>query len=390
MLNRPRRVYRPRFTDRPPREQLRLSADAMPAVPAPARESIESDAGSLCHASWGVQMENVHPLRLRLLLEIERTHSISGAARACRIGQPSASMHLRNLEITMGQKLVTRFGRGSSLTPAGKIVASHAARVLAELESMRRAIDALEARGGGELSVAANLTASVAILPMILRRLSDRYPGMIVRLQTVPSETAVREVARGCVDIGIAGEISTAEPVERRQIAVDDLVGIAPPGLLDCDDGWITLGELARNRLLLGAHGSSTRTVTERYLARADYRAANVWEFNSYETIKQAVKSRLGVTFISRLLVRHDIGRRELVAFRVSGVERMMRPIHVVRCRAKELTPEGLMLMTLLAENTPAEAEGWRPLTEESLPVYTASTEACLADSRPRRRHEAA
>lgn len=297
-------------------------------------------------------METVHPLRLRVLLEVERTGSISEAAQACGIGQPSASMHVRNLEMTLGKKLVTRDGRGSTLTPAGKIVALHGARVLATLDSMRRSVDALGARGGGELSVAASLTPSVAILPTILSRLSDRYPGTTVRLRTVPSETVVREVARGRVDIGIAGEISTAEPVERRQIAVDELIGIAPPGLLDCDDGWITLGELARNRLLVGADGSSTRTVSERYLARADYRAANVWEFSSYETIKSAVKCRLGVTFISRLLVSDDIERGELAAFRVSGVEQMLRPIHVVQHSAKALTPDGLRFMTLLADHT--------------------------------------
>jgi molybdate transport repressor ModE-like protein len=314
-----------------------------------------------------VQMENVHPLRLRLLLEIERTRSISAAAQACGIGQPSASMHLRNLEATIGQRLVSRYGRGSSLTAAGKVVALHAARVLATLDSMRRAVDALEARGGGELTLAASLTPSVVLIPGILRQLSDRRPGMIIRVRTVSSQTAAREVARGSVDMGIAGEIPIAEPVTRRQIAVDELVGIAPPGLLNPDEGRISLGELARNRLLLGPDGSSTRTVAERYLARADYRATRVWEFNSYETIKQAVKDRLGVSFISRFLVGQEIERRELVAFRVTGVEPMVRPIHVLQHSAKELTSEGSAFMALLAESPLAATADWVPAHSRSL-----------------------
>ena len=165
----------------------------------------------------------------------------------------------------------------------------------------------------------------------------------------------MREVSRGEVDIGIAGEVPTAEPVAREQIAVDELVGIAPPGLLDSDDGWISLGQLARNRLLLGTEGSSTRTVTERCLARAGYRAAPVWEFNSYETIMRAVKQGLGVTFISRLLVRDDIDRKELVAFRVSGVEQMLRPVHALRCTARELTLEASVFMALLVDRVAEE-----------------------------------
>jgi len=224
---------------------------------------------------------------------------------------------------------------------------------------MRRAVDALQGRRGGELAISASLTPSMILMPRILRRLSDRHPGLTVRVRTVPSETVAREVARGAVDLGIAGEVLTAEPVARRQIALDELVGIASPRLLN--SGWINLGELARNRLLLGPEGSSTRTVSERSLARADYRPAQVWEFNSYETIKQAVKDRLGVSFISRLLVGQEIERKELVAFRVSGVEQMLRPIHVLQYSATELTPEATAFMALLAEQAstrpPADAD---------------------------------
>ena len=347
-MNRPRLVHRPRITEagahgeRPVRTPTPFTAAAAHAG---------RDAAEVRQAMREVNMENVHPLRLRLLLEIERTRSISAAAEACGIGQPSASMHLRNLETTIGQRLVIRNGRGSALTVAGKIVASHAAQMLATLDSMRRAVDALQARGGGELTVAASLTPSVVLIPPALHRLANRYPGVTVNLHTVSSETAVREVARGNVDLGIAGEIPTAEPVERRQIAVDELVGIAPPGLLDARDGWITLGELARNRLLLGAPGSSTRTVTERHLARAGYRAAHVWELDSYETIKRAVKDRLGVSFISRLMVTDELHRTELTAFRVTGVDPMQRPIHVLQHSITELTPEGTAFMSLLPEN---------------------------------------
>jgi molybdate transport repressor ModE-like protein len=297
-----------------------------------------------------VQLETVHPLRLRLLLEIERTGSISAAAEACAIGQPSASMHLRTLEAAIGRRLVIRNGRGSSLTAAGEVVAVHAARVLATLDSMRRAVDALDARDGGALTIAASLTPSIVLIPPILRLFSDRYPGVSVKLRTVPSESVVREVAHGGADIGIAGEVSTTDSVIRTQLLVEELVGIAPVGLLRLDGDCVSLGELARNNLLLGAHGSSTRIVTERYLARAEYRPPRVWVFDSYEAIKRAVAGGLGVSFLSPLLVHEEIERGELSAFRVSGIEAMTRPIQVVQSSATELTPESAAFVTLLAD----------------------------------------
>jgi molybdate transport repressor ModE-like protein len=319
-----------------------------------------SDGGAINE----VQLETVHPLRLRLLLEIERTGSISAAAEACAIGQPSASMHLRTLEAAIGHRLVIRNGRGSSLTAAGEVVALHAARVLATLDSMRRAVDALDARNGGALTIAASLTPSIVLIPPILRLFSDRYPGVSVKLRTVPSESVVREVARGGADIGIAGEASTADSVIRTQLLVEELVGIAPVGLLRVDGDWVSLGELARNNLLLGAHGSSTRIVTERYLARAEYRPSRVWVFDSYEAIKRAVAGGLGVSFISPLLVHGAIERGELIAFRVAGIEPMTRPIQVVQSSATELTPESAAFVKLLAEAPWSAAEQWRQVAK--------------------------
>src|SRR2546423_9629415 len=57
--------------------------------------------------------------RMRLLVEIERQGSVSAAAAAIGIGQPSASQHVRLLEAAAGQRLVERGGRGSRLPRAG-------------------------------------------------------------------------------------------------------------------------------------------------------------------------------------------------------------------------------------------------------------------------------
>ena len=305
-----------------------------------------------------VQMENVHPLRLRLLLEIDRTGSISAAAERCAIGQPSASMHVRTLEGAIGQRLVIRNGRGSRLTAAGKIVASHAAQMLATLDRMRWALDALNAPSRGELTLAASGTASLVLIPPVLRDFSERYPGISVRVRTLPSEMVVREVARGGADIGIAGEVACTEAIVREQILIDELVGIAPVGLLGSDGGSVGRGEFARQSLLIGPEGSSTRMVTERHLARAEYRPARIWAFDSCEAIKRAVADGLGVSFISRLLVEDEIERGSLGRFRISGAERMFRPIHAVRPSLAEPTPHAAGFATLLIDAHRARLSG--------------------------------
>jgi hypothetical protein len=60
------------------------------------------------------------------------------------------------------------------------------------------------------------------------------------------------------------------------------------------------------------------------------------------------------------LLVHGAIERGELIAFRVSGIEPMTRPIQVVQSSATELTPESAAFVKLLAEAPWSAAEQWQ------------------------------
>ena len=375
MVHKPRSVERLDGRDEPLRERIDRSwpqtfaTRPEPSADAPPTTSVRSSiAGPRVVRLTGMrelQLENVHPLRLRLLLEIERTGSISAAAGACAIAQPSASMHIRNLETATGQRLVARHGRGSRLTPAGKIVASHAEQMLGALDSMRRALDELDGRNAGELSLAASLTPSVVLLPSILRTYSARHPGVSIKLRTSPSQAVLQEVMRGGADIGIAAEVPTGEPVVSRQILVDEIVGIAPPGMVRLDGGCVSVAELGRHTLLVGSESSSTRILTERFLGAAGYRPTRVWVFDSYDAIAQAVADGLGVSFTSQLLVREAVRRGELEAFHLLGIELIPRPIYGLHSGVRELTPEAAAFLTLLGESGPRHASGESSLGRE-------------------------
>src|ERR671922_139769 len=97
-------------------------------------------------------VDAIDPARLRLLVEVGRRGSISAAADACRMGQPSATKHLKTLEAAVGAKLVERNGRSSQLTEAGRVVASHGTRVLDTLEGMYEDLRALRDADRGTLT----------------------------------------------------------------------------------------------------------------------------------------------------------------------------------------------------------------------------------------------
>jgi molybdate transport repressor ModE-like protein len=293
-------------------------------------------------------VDAVDPMRLRLLVEVGHRGSISAAADACRIGQPSATKHLQTLEAAVGARLVERHGRASRLTEAGRVVAAHGQRVLDTLEGMQEELRALDGAERGTLSLAASTTPGSYVLPSILHCFADRHPHVDVDVVIGSSGWVGQQVAARAVSLGLAGEMQLPDGVIAEPFLDDELVGIAAPGQVKLRRGRVGPQALADQTLLVRERGSSTRAVAERYLAKAGYRPAKRWELDSNEAIKRSVQAGLGVGFVSKLVVEDELARGDLVGFRVEGVEPMRRPVYLLRPDGREPVPsERAFIQTL-------------------------------------------
>jgi molybdate transport repressor ModE-like protein len=284
-------------------------------------------------------VDALEPARLRLLVELGRRGSVSAAAEACRMGQPSASKHLKTLEAAVGDKLVERDGRASRLTDAGQIVAAHAARVLDTFEAMEEQLGALRGAARGTLTLAASTTPGSYVLPSILQCFADRHPLVDVDVVIGSSAWVAQRVAHREVQLGLAGEVALPEGVTAEPVLDDEVVAIGAPDALKLRDGRASVAELAKHTLLVREVGSSTRAVAERALARVGHQPAKRWELDSNEAIKRSVAAGLGVGFVSRLVVEDELQRGVAERFPVQGAASMQRSVHLLRPDGRDLRP---------------------------------------------------
>ena len=75
--------------------------------------------------------------QLRLLVALQETGQVSGAAAQVAMTQPAASRLLGELEKTVDSRLYNRHPRGVTLTPAGQVLAARAREVLHRLDEAR-------------------------------------------------------------------------------------------------------------------------------------------------------------------------------------------------------------------------------------------------------------
>lgn len=196
--------------------------------------------------------------RLRMLQEFSRRGTVTRAAAALQYTPSAVSQQLSALEREVGVALFEQVGRRLRLTPDGRILAQHAARILSAEEQARTALERAQAVVTAELTIGLVATVAASLLPSTLRILRAQEPGISVRTREVSPEVALEAVSDGEFDMTFVldypetpvslnlGLRSTVVAVEqlylvtsKDQGVVDDPVDLADFATHD----WIASGE---------------------------------------------------------------------------------------------------------------------------------------------------
>jgi molybdate transport repressor ModE-like protein len=277
--------------------------------------------------------------RMRLLVEIERQGSVSAAAAAIGIGQPSASQHLRLLEVAAGQRLVERTGRGSRLTDAGQVLAARAAQALASLGAAEEELGAIAGLQRGTIHLGASTAPGVYLLPDTLGCFRRSYPGVTVEVQIAASDEILKRLVAGRVQLALVGATRVDERIELAPFLEDEIIGVARPGLAPLRNGAVAPARLGEFMLLAREPGSSSQQVVADELRAIGVRPAGVWELGSSEAIKRAAREGLGLAFLSRYAVAEEVERGDLESFRLAGRPPLLRNFSVARLAGRLLSP---------------------------------------------------
>jgi len=119
---------------------------------------------------------------LRTFLAIARHGTLSAAARALGVTQPTMGRRLAAMEERIGARLLQRLPGRFALTPLGESVLGHAERVESEVLSAERAITSRDVQLAGVVRLTTVDTLAARILTPALAALQLRHPGIVVEL----------------------------------------------------------------------------------------------------------------------------------------------------------------------------------------------------------------
>lgn len=118
----------------------------------------------------------------RSYLSVLKEGSLSGAARAMGVAQPTVGRHIAALEKSLGVALFTRSQLGLLPTEAARALAPFAQAMSSSAAALKRAAEGQGAGIQGTVRVTASEVVGVEVLPPILTQLQRDHPGLKVEL----------------------------------------------------------------------------------------------------------------------------------------------------------------------------------------------------------------
>lgn len=261
-----------------------------------------------------------------------RLGSMTAAARALGLQQPTLSAHIQRLEQVHGVELFHRRGRRLDLTAFGRALLEHSRRAFAAEDDALALLLAAQNRFAGHLEVHA--IGPYNVVP-ILRRFVQRHPQVNVAVRVGDSRSIVARLLDHQGDLGVVLN-ATEDPAlvfvpHRRQ----RLVVFAPVGHPLTRQQPLVMADLHQQRFVIREEGSTTRRVFESAMRQRGLQHRVAIEMGSREAVREAVAQGLGLGVVADTAYVADA---RLVPLRVSDSD-MATLVHLVCRRERRQSP---------------------------------------------------
>jgi DNA-binding transcriptional LysR family regulator len=284
--------------------------------------------------------------QLKTFLAVVEHGSITAAARALHVTQPTVSMQLKEMGDVVGLPLYEVTGKKLHLTAAGKELEATATQLMQEWERFHQAIAAQKGLTAGRLRLAVVSTAKY-FTPRLLGDFCRMHPDVEISLEVLNRDGVIQRLRDNVDDLYIMSKPPADIDAEVHAFLPNPLVLIAPLAHPLVGRAKVALADLHMERFVLREKGSGTRLSADAYFSRCNFVPRIRLEMGSNESLKQAVAGGLGLSVVSSHTLGPDIARQGLAILDVDGFP-LTSHWYTVHLRGKQLSPLAVAFMQYL------------------------------------------
>ncbi len=289
---------------------------------------------------------------LQVFVVAAEVENFSVAAQELNLSQPAVTQRIRALERQLGVKLFERQGRRVHLSEAGAFLLPMAKDLLRRSNRLEEVMQSLRGEVVGHLVVGCSTTTGKYLLPPLMARFIERYPGVQATVRVGSRNRVLELLAAREVNLAFTSAMIPRREVRYHRFVDDEVVLIVPAGHPWTQRKEVEPGELLQARLILREPQSGTYQAMEQALAQHDISVdelQTVMTLGNSEAVILAVEEGIGVGFVPKLAAERckRLGNIHVVpiantvmTYTIWMVEHTMQPATAAQLRFMSLLQE--------------------------------------------------
>ncbi|UOQ83487.1 LysR family transcriptional regulator [Gracilibacillus salinarum] len=269
------------------------------------------------------------------------TLNFTKSAEILNYAQSSVTSHIKSLETELGVNLFERLGNKLVLTPFGERFRVYSDAIITQYQS------AME-----EINYDKNMTSTIVVgatesqctykMPDVLKELKLLFPNVKVIIKPVHKLSDIQsELQSGEMDFAFifGDDIEERNNMQVSKLSKGHLVLVASPTNKATYIENPKLEDLIEETLILTEKGCSYRNLLEGMLDTSQIKFNSTFEITNIETLKNCVKSDLGIALLPYEVVKREVDNNELKIIPLSQVKHHEISHFLSWHKDKKLTP---------------------------------------------------
>ena len=273
---------------------------------------------------------------LKIFLAVVDKGSMSAAAQALYISQPTVSQAVAELEKHYGVLLFERLSQRLYITEAGRALLMHARQIVGAFDEMEQ--DLMTTAAARKIHIGCSVSVGTFLINDLLDIAEPALPDCVFSV-TVDNTAAIEsKILSNEVDIGIIEGMTESDELNLIPVLTDELVLICGKTHRLAQLKNITFEDLAGENLISREKGSYERNQFEKLAARKGITFNRSWSCTNTEAIKNAVIKGRGIAVMSSMLIRRELAAEELITLDLKEMP-FRRTLQLIYHKNKYLTP---------------------------------------------------
>lgn len=260
---------------------------------------------------------DLEPRLLRYFIAVAQERHFSRAAQRLHMSQPPLSYAIRQLEETVGARLLERTSRHVALTEAGRVFYREALSLLRQADDVRVLVQRIDAGLRGRIRIGFVGSMLYRGLPALLRTLRQELPDVEPVLTELNSHDQIEAVRRGEQDLGFIHANPVTPDIAVLDVIAEPFVLCLPDAHVRASSPCVKLAELSQEDFIFFARAASP-SYYETVLAMcvsAGFVPAIRHEVRHWLSVASLVSQGMGVSIVPQCMSRSGLAGTRFVAF---------------------------------------------------------------------------